>query len=534
MLNFIVCLTPIIVLIVLMTKPRGWPSHVALPFTALLVYLIKLLHFGDDPNTINATVVRGILSALTPILIIAGAIFMFKTMELSGAMDSIRRWLHEISDNRVAQLMIIGWAFSFVIEGASGFGTPAALAAPILVGMGFAPLRVAVLCLVMNTVPVSFGAVGTATWFGMGQLGLGEEELLRIGFYSAIIHAFAATIIPPVALLFVIERREVLRNLAFVYLSIAACMVPYVILSAFSYEFPSLVGGVCGFVLTLIAAKRGIGLEKRSGTLTKPNINHPVIASHGGSVALSKATFPLWGSVLVLVVTRIPQLGIKALLTDRTPLFAIVLGPLGDLTVSRSAVLALDRILGADVSWTFEALYVPAFIPFFFISAIAILTYRMTGTTAKQLFRETYQRMAQPIVALLGALVMVTLLMAGGEKSMVMMIGTTFADATGDKWVYAASLLGALGSFFSGSATISNLTFGGIQNAIAAESQLSPTVVLALQSVGASFGNMISINNIVAVCSILGISRREGEILKMTIRPMLLYALVSAIVSQFL
>jgi len=101
-----------------------------------------------------------LLSALVPISIIAGAIFLFKTMEATGAMPRIRKWLNAVTDSRVAQLMIIGWAFSFMIEGASGFGTPAALAGPILVGLGFPALRVAVFCLVMNSVPVSFGAVG--------------------------------------------------------------------------------------------------------------------------------------------------------------------------------------------------------------------------------------------------------------------------------------------------------------------------------------------------------------------------------------
>ena len=72
----------------------------------------------------------------------------------------MRKWLGNINPNPVAQLMIIGWAFAFMIEGASGFGTPAAIAAPILMGLGFNPLKVAMLALVMNSVPVSFGAVG--------------------------------------------------------------------------------------------------------------------------------------------------------------------------------------------------------------------------------------------------------------------------------------------------------------------------------------------------------------------------------------
>ena len=111
-------------------------------------------------------------------------------MEKTGAMNVLRRWLGNISPNPVAQLMIIGWAFAFMIEGASGFGTPAAIAAPLLVGLGFKPLQVAILTLIMNSVPVSFGAVGTPTWFGFGTLigngAISDSELSDIGRYAEI------------------------------------------------------------------------------------------------------------------------------------------------------------------------------------------------------------------------------------------------------------------------------------------------------------------------------------------------------------
>jgi lactate permease len=104
----------------------------------------------------------------------------------------------------------------------------------------------------------------------------------------------------------------------------------------------------------------------------------------------------------------------------------------------------------------------------------------------------------------------------------------------GENWAYFAAYLGALGAFFSGSATISNLTFGGIQDSIAAELKLDRTVILSMQSVGAAMGNMVCLNNIVAVCSILGITNREGEVLKRTVGPMLLYGVIAALVSRVL
>ncbi|MEF1220559.1 L-lactate permease, partial [Photobacterium damselae] len=207
----------------MMTKKNSYPSHIALPVTALLVGLIQLFYFEANTTLLAANIVTGVLSAITPISIIAGAILLNRTLAVSGAEDVIRQWLEGVSKNQVAQLMIIGWAFAFMIEGASGFGTPAAIAAPILVGLGFNPLKVAMLALVMNSVPVSFGAVGTPTWFGFGTLGLSDAELLNTGRLTAAVHFVAGFIIPVLALKFVVSWQQIRRNFIFIQLSALSC-----------------------------------------------------------------------------------------------------------------------------------------------------------------------------------------------------------------------------------------------------------------------------------------------------------------------
>ena len=182
------------------------PSYLALPLTAAVVYAVQLLWFDASLRLLHANIITALVSTLTPITIIAGAILLNKLMQVSGAENVVRRWLETISPNPVAQLMIIGWAFAFMIEGASGFGTPAAIAAPILVGLGFNPLRVALLTLVMNSVPVSFGAVGTPR-FGFANLGLSDTSLLEIGRQTALIHFVAGFVIPLLALRFIVSGR---------------------------------------------------------------------------------------------------------------------------------------------------------------------------------------------------------------------------------------------------------------------------------------------------------------------------------------
>ncbi len=237
------------------------PSNKALPLSALVVYFIALTVFQYNPTLIHANVLTGLLLAWTPILIIAGAVFLFKTMEVTGNISVIKQWLNSVTENKIAQLMIVGWAFPFLIEGASGFGTPAAIAAPVLVGLGYKPVRVAILALIMNTVRVSFGAVGTPTWFGFSAIDLNEAEILSIAFKSATIHSVIALFIVTIALLQIVNFRSILKNIVYVILSVACTVIPFLIISRFNYEFPSLVGGAIGLIGSVVLAQKNIGLN---------------------------------------------------------------------------------------------------------------------------------------------------------------------------------------------------------------------------------------------------------------------------------
>ena len=525
---------PIVLLIFVMTKKNGLPSTVAFALAALLTYLVRIWFFKTSPNLAHAAIVSGLLQALTPISIVFGAIFFFVALEHSGAMRTLQLWLDGVSRNPVAQLMIVGWSFVFLIEGASGFGTPAALAAPILVGLGFPPLRVAVLCIVMNAVPTSFGAVGTPTWFGFGSLGLTESQLLEIGLKSALIHATAALVIPVIALSFVIDWKMIRRNLIFAELAILASVVPMATVAAFNYEFPSVAGGLVGLLTTIFLARRGIGLAKDEGnapgsvTENSQAISQQPEASplHPGDVL--RASVPLLATVGILLLTRIPFLGLRHLLTSEADWVSISLGRLGVFSLSPSLVFQLRGILGEDLHWSHALLYVPSILPFFVAAALALILYRCPPSVFGKVAKETFARLRNPVIALFGALIFVQLLKIDGERASSRILGDALAAGAGDLWIYLAGFLGALGSFFSGSNTISNLTFGPIQLRIAQDLGISLTTMLALQTVGAAMGNMVAIHNIVAVCAVLGLKNQEGNILKKTFIPTLAYGIILA------
>lgn len=526
---------PLILLITLMVKKNPMPSSKALPLSALVAYIVVLLVFKQDARLVNANVISGALLALTPLSIIAGAIFLFKCMEITGALAILRKALDGVSSNPVAQLMIVGWAFMFLIEGASGFGTPAAIAAPILYSLGFPALRVALFCLVLNTIPVTFGAMGTPVWFGLSLLELPQQSVLEIAQQAALINTIAAPIIVILALRLVVsDTADIKKNLLFILLSTCACTLPYLGLSYFGVEFPSLLGGLIGLVITLLLAKYKIGTE----TANQATENQPVAMEQTSSKTvplktLVKAAFPLWGTVLLLVLTRLPELGLKALLQATEPALHISLGFLGTFHISTSLVASLTSILDTAVTWKHSVLYIPSIIPFAVTGSVTLWLFRHSSApnSLKTSSHQTLARMRTPFFAMLGALIFVNIMMLGdssGQNSAaVAQIGHHLAQITGANWTFFAPLLGALGSFFSGSATISNLTFAGIQTTIAEQLSLPLNTILALQSVGAAMGNMVCINNIVAVTAILGLQNRDGDILKSTSLILAVFAVVA-------
>jgi len=523
-MDFVLAILPIGFLIYVMTKKEPWPSHTSFLFAAILVYLLVLIHSRLDPNLVNATVVNGTLSAVTPISIIWGAILLSQTMRRSGAEAIIGKWLKEVSANPVAQLMIVGWAFPFMIEGSSGFGTPAAIAAPLLVGIGFSAVRVTVLTLVMNAVPVTFGAVGTTLWFGFSQVPLSPAEMLAVSWRSALVHTFASLFVPIIALRFVVGWTHIRRNLLYIYLSVLSCVLPALALSRFNYEFPSLIGGAVGLCLSVVLAKHQVGLAhihdgKKEAEIAPPSKQHERV----------RAFAPYLILIAILIATRVRFLPLRAWLNAESPKLALDWGSLGTFSVSPALVLRLDSIFGTSSGWSYHALFVPALIPFAVVVLVSMPLLRIGPPALKSVVVDTTNRLSGPSITLVAALIMVQLMTLGDDRAQTMIIGRTLASVTGRSWPFFAPVLGALGSFFAGSATVSNLTFAGIQDSIAGKLGFDRTSILALQSVGAALGNMVAISNIVAVTSILDLVNQEGFVLRRTVIPLIAYCLVAGI-----
>jgi len=224
----------------------------------------------------------------------------------------------------------------------------------------------------------------------------------------------------------------------------------------------------------------------------------------------------------------------RAWLNAESPALPLDLGSLGIFSVSVALVFRLDSIFGTSSAWSYNALFVPSLIPFVIVVLLSVPLLRIDLRTLKNAAADATHRLSGPSITLVGALIMVQLMTLGGNSAQTMIIGETFAKVTGRAWPFFAPLLGALGAFFAGSATVSNLTFAGIQDSIARTLGFDRTSILALQSVGAALGNMIAISNIVAVTSILGLENQEGFVLKRTVIPLVVYALIAGVAGLLL
>jgi len=503
---------PIVALIVAMTAraPKArlpLPAHLALPGAGALALLLQALAGpGGGAAILSARIIEGVLTSLMPLAVVFGAVLLFRTLGTSGAMDAITARLERAVPDPVLRVVLIAWSFAYLVEGLSGFGTPAALAAPLLVGLGFPPVRAGAACLVMNTVPVVFGAVGMPIWFGFGELDLTPDQLRSIGLAAALVQCAAAPVIVALALRLLFPwsalRARALPIACVVIATVAASSVT----ALFSVEFPSIIGGVCA-----LAAAFALG---RIASAPAPPAAARVPAPP--KMPLWRAAFPLVATVALLAVTRIEPLGLRGLLNAEAPAATISLGPLGALSVSAALVVRFEGILGTGISWSMALLYVPFIIPFVVVALASAPLLRLSPRRTRDVWRGSARSLLLPAVALAGALVFVKLMMHGAEGVPLVSIGRALADGVArihaPLWLGAASLLGALGAFFSGSATVSNLTFAPVQAEIAESLGLETTRVLALQAIGAAMGNMVCVHNIVAVAAVLGLTgggRRE-------------------------
>ena len=540
----LVAFSPILVAAVLLVG-LNWPAKRAMPVAFLLTVFIALWGWQMSPTRVFASTLQGLVITVTVLWIVFGAILMLNTLKHTGAITAIRGGFTNISPDRRIQAIIIAWCFGAFIEGASGFGTPAAIAAPLLVAIGFPALAAVLLGMMIQSTPVSFGAVGTPILVGINK-GLDNQAIgqtLSAGGSSwdiylqqvttnvALIHATVGTLMP-VLMVMMLTRffgrnrswTEGLSILPFAIFAGLAFTVPYALTGMLlGPEFPSLIGGLVGLALVVTAARAGFLVPKNSWDFAPENewpaewlgsLKLDLKETAGRPMSLMLAWLPYVALALLLVASRV------------SPEFKASL-----LSVS----LAFTDLLGEKgVSASIEPLYLPGGL-LVFCALLATLIQARALAPLGRAVSESSRTLIGAGFVLIFTVPMVRIFINSGVNgadlaSMPVTTANFAAGLVGEFFPALSATIGALGAFIAGSNTVSNMMFSQFQFEVAQTLGVSTAAMLALQAVGAAAGNMIAIHNVVAASATVGLLGREGATLRKTALPTLYYLLVTGLI----
>lgn len=521
-----------------------WPASKAMPLAYGVVVVLALWVWGIPFNKVAASTVDGFITAITLLYIIFGAILLLNTLQESGGISAIRAGLSGISPDRRIQAIIIAWLFGSFIEGAAGFGTPAAVAAPLLVGLGFPAMAAVMSALIIQSTPVSFGALGTPilvgvnTGLGNGQLAdvtstLGVTSadwgsyLASLGAKVAFLHAVVGTLVPLFMICLLTKYfgknksfKEGLAAWKFALFGAFAMTIPYfIVANTLGPEFPSMFGGLIGLAIVVFGAKKGWFLPKDgvwqfeqkekwdpiwNGTIEMKDVVH----RSGGMTGL-KAWAPYVLVGLFLVATRLSFLPIKGWLTGVN--------------------LKLENIFGAGVNVAVQPLYLPGTI-FIAVVLLTFFIHNMDGSAFKRAWGNSFKTTLLASTALVFAVPMVKVFIGSakgtaGFESMPIVLAEGVASIAGSFWPIFAPFIGALGAFIAGSNTVSNMMFSYFQFGVGTRIGVDPSWIVALQAIGGAAGNMICVHNVVAASATVGMAGKEGLLIRKTLLPMSYYAL---------
>ncbi|MBT9476823.1 L-lactate permease [Polaromonas sp.] len=527
----------------------NWPAKRAMPVVLLVTILIALMAWDMSVNRVVASGLQGLILTGAILWIIFGAILLLNTLKHSGAIKAIRGGFSNISPDRRVQVVIVAWLFGCFIEGASGFGTPAAVAAPLLVALGFPAMGAVMLGMMVQSTPVSFGAVGTPIVVGVsggldkagisGQLiakGSDWETFYRlITSEVAITHAMIGVLMP--LFMCVMLTRFFGRNKSwseglaiapFALFAGLAFVLPYAAAGVFlGPEFPSMIGALVGLVIVVPAAKAGFLLPKTSWDFADAR-DWPVQWMGSIEIKLDELTAKAPMSVGLAWLPYLLLAGLLVLSRVNADVKAFFLNNL---------VLGWKNILGeTGLSGSIEFLYLPGGIMVMVVLATFVLQ-RMKFSELKAAVSESSRTLLGAGFVLIFTIPMVRILINSGVNlaglpSMPRAMAELVASSVGGVFPFFAPAVGALGAFIAGSNTVSNLMMAQFQFDTAQLIGVSGAMLVAAQAVGAAAGNMIAIHNVVAASATVGLLGREGQVLRMTIIPTTYYLIMAGLLTM--
>ena len=540
-----------------------WPASRAMPVAWLAAAVVAFLAWEMPIAWILAASIDGAMAAIEILWIVLGALVLLYTLMNSGAVDRINAGFASISDDRRVQVVLLGFFLATFIEGVAGFGTPAAVVAPLLLALGFPALAAVVAALVGHAVATVFGAVGTPVLVGFEQpLEAVSEQITAGGFdsvgafagaaggWGAVFNGLLGTLMPLFAVGMVVyffgetdpDDRSLTPALAVAPLCLfagVAFAVPYVAAAwLVGPELPSLIAAMVGGAAVVATLKAGYLLPKAEwefppreewpdhwvGTI-EPGSEEADTGIDAGASGTDSGDDPGGTPTMSLLRAWSPYLALVVLLVGTR-----VIDPIATFLQSGPGMeIAWNGILGTEIGGSIGWAYVPGM--WLLISAlIAVPIFGMSRGAVTDAWREALGKIVSPAIALVFVIAMVEIMLqtaahpgAAVDGSMIVVLAGATASVLGGAYPFFAPVVGALGAFIAGSITVSNITFAAFQFEIAQELGLSTQLIVGAQSIGAAIGNVIAIHNVIAALATVGLVGNAGRVIRLNLIPLTYY-----------
>jgi len=514
-------------------------GHVAAAVTLALALAVAIFAYGMPVPQALAAAGFGFAYGLWPIAwIIISAVFLYKVVERSGQLEIIRASVVSITDDQRLQMLLIGFSFGAFLEGAAGFGAPVAITSALLVGLGFNPLYAAGLCLIANTAPVAFGAMGipiivAGQVTGLDAMNIGAMAGRQLPLLSLLV---------PFWLVFMMDGKRGIKETwpAALVAGGSFAVTQYVTSNYIGPELPDItsalvsLGALTGFLKVWQPASVKAGarstISMGGGTAAMSPFGG---ASAGGAQPRSRSKSPYstaqtvraWApfGLLTAVVTvwSLPQF--KALFAAKGALAGTVLKfhvPYLDMMVIKmtpivAAPKAYEAVFKLDlVSAVGTAILVS--------TLLSMVLLRFSLGNGWRALRDTVLELRRPVLSIGLVLAFAFVANYSGMSSTLALV----LAGTGAAFPFFSPFLGWLGVFLTGSDTSSNALFCSLQNTTAHQVGVSDTLLVAANTTGGVTGKMISPQSIAVACAATGLVGRESELFRFTLKHSLLFAAI--------
>jgi len=478
--------------------------------------LVGLFVYRMPAALMANAVAMGAAFGLFPIgWIIFWAIVLYRVTVETGRFEIIKNSVGTLTDDKRLQALLIAFAFGAFIEGASGFGTPVAVAAAMLTGLGFRPFHAASICLLANTAPVAFGAIGIPLVTLAGTTGLPLASLSAdVGRICAPVSLFI-----PAYLVVVMAGWRALKGVlpGAIVCGVAFAGTQFTVSNFFSVYVTDILSSLAAILCLVILLHFWKPKDSSDHLHEEPVLQrHTVgeVLNAWAPYALLVIFVSLWGMDAVKVwlnkaTFNVNWVGLHNLITRMPPAVAK--------PAPYAAVFKLDLLAAAGTSCMFAAIG-------------AALLLRMPLVKFARLVASTARQLLTAMVTLAAVLALAYLMNYCGATAT---LGLAFA-ATGTLFPFFSALLGWLGVFLTGSDTSSNALFGNLQVVTANSLHLKPVLMAASNSSGGVMGKMISLQNIAVAAAATGMPHQEeSRLFRFTLKHSILLASIIGLVVVF-